>query len=95
MTGGLSLCGICELSRSHWAHWSPVLSPPLAKCRWPVANLFLPCGRLQARRRAYARASYFAYSITLVSRRTLTLIWPGYSSSSSIFLAMSRARRVI
>ena len=39
--------------------------------------------------------SYFAYSMTLVSRIMLTLIWPGYSSSSSIFLAMSRARSTI
>ena len=38
---------------------------------------------------------YFAYSMALVSRMTLTLIWPGYSSSASIFLAMSRARRII
>lgn len=38
---------------------------------------------------------YFANSIALVSRMTLTLIWPGYSSSASIFLAMSRARRII
>ena len=35
---------------------------------------------------------YFAYSMALVSRIRLTLIWPGYSSSSSIFLAISRAR---
>ena len=38
---------------------------------------------------------YFAYSMALVSRMTLTLIWPGYSNSASIFLAMSRARRII
>ena len=38
---------------------------------------------------------YFAYSMALVSRMTLTLIWPGYSSSDSIFLAMSRARRIM
>ena len=35
---------------------------------------------------------YLAYSMALVSRIRLTLIWPGYSSSSSIFLAISRAR---
>ena len=40
-------------------------------------------------------AYYFAYSTALVSRMTLTLIWPGYSSSCSIFLAMSRARRIM
>ena len=39
--------------------------------------------------------AYFAYSTALVSRMTLTLIWPGYSSSASIFLAMSRARRIM
>ena len=33
---------------------------------------------------------YFAYSATRLSRMTLTLIWPGYSISSSIFLASSR-----
>ena len=38
---------------------------------------------------------YFAYSTALVSRMTLTLIWPGYSSSASIFLASSRASRTI
>ena len=38
---------------------------------------------------------YLAYSTALVSRMTLTLIWPGYSSSASIFLAMSRARRIM
>ena len=39
--------------------------------------------------------AYLAYSTALVSRMTLTLIWPGYSSSASIFLAMSRARRIM
>ncbi len=34
---------------------------------------------------------YFAYSMAFVSRMRFTLIWPGYSSSSSIFLAISRA----
>ena len=38
---------------------------------------------------------YLAYSTALVSRMTLTLIWPGYSSSASIFLAMSRASRIM
>ena len=38
---------------------------------------------------------YFAYSTAFVSRMTLTLIWPGYSSSDSIFLARARARRII
>ncbi len=38
---------------------------------------------------------YLAYSTALVSRSRLTLIWPGYSSSSSIFLAMSRASSTI
>ncbi len=38
---------------------------------------------------------YLAYSTALVSRMTLILIWPGYSSSDSIFLARSRARRII
>ena len=36
---------------------------------------------------------YFAYSTLRNSRMTLTLIWPGYSSSASIFLAMSLARK--
>ena len=38
---------------------------------------------------------YLAYSTTFVSRRTWTLIWPGYSSSLSIRLASSRARMTI
>ena len=38
-----------------------------------------------------ASPRYFAYSIAFVSRIRFTLIWPGYSSSSSIFLAISRA----
>ncbi len=38
---------------------------------------------------------YLAYSTTLVSRMTWTLICPGYSSSFSIFLARSRARMTI
>ena len=42
-----------------------------------------------------ALPGYLAYSTALVSRMTLTLIWPGYSSSCSIFLAMSRARRIM
>ncbi len=41
------------------------------------------------------KQNYFANSTALVSRITLTLIWPGYSSSDSIFLAMSRARRIM
>ena len=40
-------------------------------------------------------AHYFAYSTALVSRITLTLIWPGYSSSASSFRAMSRARMIM
>ena len=40
-------------------------------------------------------AAYFAYSTALVSRMTLTLIWPGYSSSDSIFLARSWASRIM
>ena len=39
-----------------------------------------------------ARA-YLAVSMARVSRITVTLIWPGYSRLSSIFLAMSLARR--
>ena len=38
---------------------------------------------------------YFAYSTAFVSRMTLTLIWPGYSSSDSIFLARSWASRIM
>ena len=38
---------------------------------------------------------YLAYSMALVSRTRLTLICPGYSSSSSIFLAISRASSTI
>ena len=39
--------------------------------------------------------SHLAYSTTLVSRSTWTLIWPGYSSSFSMRLASSRARMTI
>ena len=39
--------------------------------------------------------NYLAYSMALVSRSRCTLICPGYSSSSSIFLAISRASRTI
>ena len=38
---------------------------------------------------------YLAYSTTLVSRSTWTLIWPGYSSSFSMRFASSRARMTI
>ena len=38
---------------------------------------------------------HLAYSTTLVSRITWTLIWPGYSSSFSMRLASSRARMTI
>ena len=38
---------------------------------------------------------YFATSTYLLSRMRLTLICPGYSSSDSIFLTMSRATRTI
>ena len=38
---------------------------------------------------------YLAYSTTLVSRSTWTLIWPGYSSSFSMRLANSLARITI
>ena len=43
----------------------------------------------------FLNRGHFAYSTTLVSRMRWTLIWPGYSISSSIFLAMSRARMTI
>src|SRR5205823_2800663 len=39
-------------------------------------------------------AGYFAYSTARVSRMTVTLIWPGYVSVSSILRTMSRASRV-
>ena len=39
--------------------------------------------------------AYFAYSIAFVSRKRLIFIWPGYSISASIFLAISRARSTI
>ena len=39
--------------------------------------------------------SYFANSVQRVSRMTLTLICPGYSSSASICLEISRARSTI
>ncbi len=38
---------------------------------------------------------YFAYSTALVSLITFTLICPGYSSSLSIFLTMSRAISIV
>lgn len=57
-----------------------------------------PAG-LRIRRRQRQRGSfcviYLAYSTALVSRIRLTLIWPGYSSSFSIFLAISRARMIM
>ena len=34
-------------------------------------------------------SNYFAYSVERISRDTVTLIWPGYFISSSIFRAMS------
>ena len=46
-------------------------------------------------KRYRAKQTYFAYSTALVSRMRLTLIWPGYSSSFSIFRAMSRARMIM
>ena len=39
-------------------------------------------------------APYRAYSTARVSRMTMTLIWPGYSMESWIFLVMSRAIRM-
>ena len=44
---------------------------------------------------SFSTVYYFAYSTHFVSRMRLTLIWPGYSISSSIFLARSRARITI
>ena len=61
-------------------------------CRFKAEKRPLPaCGK----GRGAHRGIYLAYSMALVSRRRLTLIWPGYSSSSSIFLAISRARSTI
>src|SRR5258707_771861 len=37
---------------------------------------------------------HFAYSTQRVSRTTVTLIWPGYCSSPSIFLLMLRASAI-
>ena len=51
--------------------------------------------RMQPRLHPFCNSNYLAYSTALVSRMTLTLIWPGYSSSLSIFLASSRARRIM
>ena len=53
---------------------------------------------LKAKKAPIARSvlwDYFAYSTALVSRMQLTLIWPGYSSSDSIFLAISLARMIM
>ena len=51
--------------------------------------------RMQPQLHPFCNSNYLAYSTALVSRMTLTLIWPGYSSSLSIFLASSRARRIM
>ena len=51
--------------------------------------------RQKSRCDAAALPVYFAYSTALVSRMTLTLIWPGYSSSASILRATSCASRII
>ena len=59
-----------------------------------VLRSSINCGRLLHAGRA-GQSSYFAYSTALVSRSRWTLICPGYSSSSSIFLAMSRASSTI
>ena len=50
---------------------------------------------VQPQQRVLLANNYFAYSTAFVSRITLTLIWPGYSSSDSIFFARSLASRII
>ena len=65
---------------AHMANFNALHS--LTKCKNPGSN-------------ASGISFYFAYSTALVSRITLILIWPGYSSSASIFLAMSRARMIM
>ena len=57
-----------------------------------VADHQDPAGR--AARAGRSPSPYFAYSTDRVSRMTVTLIWPGYVSDSSILRTMSRARRV-
>ena len=71
-------------------------TPPPSVCQ---ALFFTADGQIEIAR-GFAAAGggnrdYLANSTALVSRMTLTLIWPGYSSSDSIFLATSRASRII
>ena len=67
----------------------------------PSAPTNLPEGRIHTCRQKIPLLcgrgifAYFAYSTALVSRMTLTLICPGYSSSDSIFLARSCASRTM
>ena len=60
-----------------------------------VSNFFDTLKGPPKRSPLVAGSVYFAYSIARVSRMTLTLIWPGYSISSSIRLAISRAVIII
>ena len=61
---------------------------PLAGVRRAV-----PSGRVQGQ--SPWRLPYFAYSVDRVSRMTLTRIWPGYSISFSMRLAISLARILV
>ena len=71
--------------------------PPLCQLTTPPPILLgtakLPQGTIPWG--SFSTVYYFAYSTHFVSRMRLTLIWPGYSISSSIFLARSRARITI
>ena len=79
----------------------PGFAPLLSVKNSAAAALEAPRRRIKRQRKRAKLLSpfflvllYFAYSTLRNSRMTLTLIWPGYSSSASIFLAMSFARNM-
>lgn len=57
-----------------------------------IKRNFIVDKKIRLNRRIFSNYFYLAYSITRVSRITLTLISPGYCNSFSILRAISLAR---
>ena len=81
--------------RKEWAAGGTVAVSPQKRRSGEYRKRTASVRRQKSRCDAAALPVYFAYSTALVSRMTLTLIWPGYSSSASILRATSCASRII
>ena len=106
LRGGICACGrtrgLCgrpldpfaaqSLSDCCWVKHQKKACPPLTESHSGKTHRTKnPGGASHGLRRGFLVSAYFAYSVARVSRITFTRIWPGYSISFSMRLAISLA----